>query len=89
MNVYIACQFGFVTSALAAKLFAQASEGRLLCTITHGTIQDIPEEVDLIIYQDGATTVAHPTARVRSVRKLLSLEEYRLLVEEWMDEHET
>ena len=89
MNVYIACHSGFVTSAMAAKLFAQASKGRLPCEITHGTIQDIPNEVDLIIYQDGATTVTHPTARVRSVRKLLSLEEYRLLVEEWMDEHET
>ena len=89
MNVYIACHSGFVTSAMAAKLFAQASEGRLSCTITHGTIQNIPNEVDLILYQEGAIPVTHPTACVRSVRQLLSLEEYRLLVEEWMDEHET
>lgn len=89
MNVYIACPCGFVTSAMAAKQFAQVSAGRLTCTITHGTGAHIPDEVDLILYPDGMTPVTHPTARIRSVQQLLSLEEYRRIVEEWMDEHET
>ncbi|MCT4784147.1 MULTISPECIES: hypothetical protein [Exiguobacterium] len=89
MNVYIACPCGFVTSAMAAKLFAEACSGKLSCVIDHGTYRDIPKDVDLIVYQIGAETIDHPTAHVRSVRQILSLEEYRHIVEEWVKRYET
>lgn len=88
MNVYIACPCGFVTSAMAAKLFAEACSGKVSCTIQHGTYRDIPEQVDVIIYQAGTEAVQHPTACVRSVRHILSLTEYRQFVEEWVNEYE-
>ncbi|OGX78794.1 MULTISPECIES: hypothetical protein [unclassified Exiguobacterium] len=88
MNVYIACPCGFVTSAMAAKLFAQASSGRMTCHVTHGTYEDVPAAVDLIIYQQGTEVMTHPTAYVRSVNHMLSLEEYRQVVEEWVNEYE-
>lgn len=89
MNVYIACPCGFVTSAMAAKLFAEACSGKLSCVIQHGTPRDVPEDVDWIIYQAGTATIDHPTAHVRSVRHMLSLTEYRQLVEEWVNAYET
>lgn len=89
MNVYIACPCGFVTSVMAAKLFIQASAGRLTCHVTHGTYQDMPEVVDLIIYQQGTEVITHPTATVRAIKHILSLEEYRQVVEEWVNAYET
>ncbi|STO09207.1 hypothetical protein [Exiguobacterium aurantiacum] len=88
MNVYIACPCGFVTSAMAAKLFAQACSGRLVCEVAHGTGRDIPDDVKLVIYQDGTNRPSHPTAYVRPVRNMLSLEEYRQIVEEWVKRYE-
>ncbi|KDN58299.1 hypothetical protein [Exiguobacterium sp. AB2] len=88
MNVYIVCPCGFVTSAMAAKLFAEACSGKLSCVIHHGTNRDIPKDIDLIVYQVGTATIDHPTAHIRSVRQILSLEEYRLIVEEWVKRYE-
>lgn len=89
MNVFIACPCGFATSTMAAQLFRRACPDYLSCEITHGTDQHVPKDVDLIIYQEGTTIITHQTAMVRSVKHLLSLTEYRQIVEEWVNGHET